>query len=250
MIKCRFILALFPFIFLIKNFHFLFFKYSAKPSNEQSHLSNSLGLFETFLESIQMRNLISHSLEPTTQTSTGKMRNYTSLETILEKQQQTRNQSGSQSNSISSGSSSPLSRSTTLSRRVQAFKPISPIISHYSASIYVYLYIFDYFNQLFEQFKSKRDHFQISEKLLLELHYAILDGKSGESGDRFVERINQLDRDQLFGKFEEYAECVHKYLPQIRQHNQYLLFHYIWTMQVQYLAPFFNHLCDSYESFN
>ena len=104
---------------------------------------------------------------------------------------------------------------------------------------------------MFEQFKSKRDHFQISEKLLLELHYSIIE-KNDQNVDNnmFIEMIKNLDRDKLFSKFEEYAECVHKYLPQIRQHNQYLLFHYIWTMQVQYLGPFFNYLCDFYPSIN
>jgi hypothetical protein len=89
---------------------------------------------------------------------------------------------------------------------------------------------------------------------MLELHDSILAARKqfddidsrGTDDNHFLNAIQHLSRDSLFDKFEEYAECVHKYLPQIRHNNQYLLFHYIWTMQVQYMAPFFNYLCDFY----
>ena len=115
--------------------------------------------------------------------------------------------------------------------------------ARFSSHTYLYEYVFEFVAALFEQFKSKRDHFQISEQLLLDLHDSVLAKSHG--GGEVIGRV--VDRDALFGKFEEYAECVHKYLPQIRQNNQFLLFHYIWTMQVQYMAPFFNFLCDSYQ---
>lgn len=111
-------------------------------------------------------------------------------------------------------------------------------------------YLTDFFQILFEQFKSKRDHFKMNEQVLIEIHDKVL---------KYNENLNSLLANQqahidisaaLLSKFEFYAECVHKYLPQIRQHNQYLLFHYIWTMQVQYLAPFFNYICDLYKSYN
>jgi hypothetical protein len=136
--------------------------------------------------------------------------------------------------------------------------------AHYSADNYLHEYVYEFAAALFEQFKSKRDKFQISEHLMLELHDSILaskrvydelneqdDSENDEPSEtseenRFLNAIKHLNRDSLFDKFEEYAECVHKYLPQIRHNNQYLLFHYIWTMQVQYMAPFFNYLCDFY----
>ena len=130
---------------------------------------------------------------------------------------------------------------------------LSPLTAHYSAQTYLYEYVYEYAAKLFEQFKTKRDHFQISEQLLLQLHEDILAAKtspygllSGQQSSRFIAAIQHVNPDRLFSKFEEYAECVHKYLPQIRHNNQYLLFHYIWTMQVQYMAPFFNYLCDFY----
>lgn len=111
-------------------------------------------------------------------------------------------------------------------------------------------YLTDFFQILFDQFKSKRDHFKMNEQVLIEIHEKVI---------RCNENLNLLLANQenhidisaaLLSKFEFYAECVHKYLPQIRQHNQYLLFHYIWTMQVQYFAPFFNYICDLYKSYN
>lgn len=111
-------------------------------------------------------------------------------------------------------------------------------------------YLTDFFQILFDQFKSKRDHFKMNEQVLIEIHDKVL---------RCNENLNLLLANQethidisaaLLSKFEFYAECVHKYLPQIRQQNQYLLFHYIWTMQVQYFAPFFNYICDLYKSYN
>ena len=131
-------------------------------------------------------------------------------------------------------------------------KYYSPLNAHYSANTYVFVYINEFFNALFEQFKSKRDNFQINEQLLIKLHTQILkketfDNQSCEIlNDKFINAIKMIDKDRLLSQFEEYAECVHKYLPQIRQHYQFLLFHYVWTMQVQYLAPFFNYLCDFY----
>ncbi len=127
---------------------------------------------------------------------------------------------------------------------------MSPLAAHYSSQTYLYEYVYEYACKLFEQFKAKRDAFQISEQLLLQLHENVLESKidvqSVIQTNRFVNSIQHINPDRLFGKFEEYAECVHKYLPQIRHNNQYLLFHYIWTMQVQYMAPFFNYLCDFY----
>lgn len=126
---------------------------------------------------------------------------------------------------------------------------LSPLPAHYNANTYLYEYVYEYASIIFEQFKSKRDQFKISESLLLQLHKQVLSEKFSpllNNQNRFVAAIEQIDPDRLFSKFEEYAECVHKYLPQIRHNNQYLLFHYVWTMQVQYMAPFFNYLCDFY----
>lgn len=126
---------------------------------------------------------------------------------------------------------------------------ISPLPAHYSADTYLYEYVHEYASAIYDQFKTKRDQFKISEALLLQLHKKVLTEKFASNtcnSNRFVCAIEQIDPDQLFSKFEEYAECVHKYLPQIRSKNQYLLFHYFWTMQVQYMAPFFNYLCDFY----
>ena len=222
-----------------------------KLNKSNGALINNLNQFDTFLDLIQIRfsniNMNSNNnLMSTNIIQSNKLKNYTSLETIIEKH----NLNSSQS---SSGTSSPSSNSLQKPNKQNQLdtKYYSPLMPHYSANTYVYMYIYEYFNALFEQFKSKRDHFQISEKLLLELHYSIIE-KNDQNVDNnmFIEMIKNLDRDKLFSKFEEYAECVHKYLPQIRQHNQYLLFHYIWTMQVQYLGPFFNYLCDFYPSIN
>jgi hypothetical protein len=219
-----------------------------KLNKSNGALTNNLNQFDTFLDLIQIRfsNNNMNNLISTNINQSNKLKNYTSLETIIEKH----NLNSSQS---SSGTSSPSSNSLQKPKKENQLetKYYSPLMPHYSANTYVYMYIYEYFNALFEQFKSKRDHFQISEKLLLELHYSIIE-KNDQNVDNnmFIEMIKNLDREKLFSKFEEYAECVHKYLPQIRQHNQYLLFHYIWTMQVQYLGPFFNYLCDFYPSIN
>ena len=72
--------------------------------------------------------------------------------------------------------------------------------------------------------------------------------------DEINPKIDLVDEnggvDLILTKFELYAEFVHRYLPQIRQHNKYLLFHYIWTMQVRYLTPFFNYICDLYQAYD
>lgn len=112
-------------------------------------------------------------------------------------------------------------------------------------------YLIDFFQILFEQFKSKRDHFKINEQVLIEIHEEVIRSNENLNYIFYENTDNDIDvSGGLLSKFEMYAECVHKYLPQIRQHNQYLLFHYIWTMQVQYLAPFFNYICDLYKAYD
>ena len=106
-------------------------------------------------------------------------------------------------------------------------------------------YLIDFYRVLFNRFKCKRDNFKINEQVLMDIHSCV----SREQTDIDLSEVD-LSGVDLLTKFELYAECVHKYLPQIRQHNQYLLFHYIWTMQVQYLAPFFNYICDYYRAYN
>lgn len=125
-------------------------------------------------------------------------------------------------------------------------------------------YLVKFYQVLFSQFKSKKDNFKINEQVLLDVHAAVVkrDKHVGNGYDDDDEdegshhhhhpnhlKIEHLDDIDLLTKFELYAECVHKYLPQIRQHNKYLLFHYVWTMQVQYLTPFFNYICDLYQAY-
>jgi hypothetical protein len=127
-----------------------------------------------------------------------------------------------------------------LNNRLPAYSPYVSSEPFKSVNSYIYVYIYEYFNALFEQFKSKRDNFQISEQLVIQIHENTLDKLES---DHFS--LESVKRDMLIYKFEDYAESVHKYLPQIRHKHQFLLFHYIWTMQVQYLTPFFNYLFDT-----
>jgi hypothetical protein len=148
--------------------------------------------------------------------------------------------------------------STSEASVINTSKFYSPLVAHNSACTFIYEYVYEFTNELFEQFKCKRDNFQINENLLLQIHDKIINeqlsqlnnNSSKASKQILTDYVKNINRDLLLNKFEEYAECVHKYLPQIRHHNQYLLFHYVWTMQVQYLAPFFNYLCDYYPSFD
>lgn len=104
-------------------------------------------------------------------------------------------------------------------------------------------YIQDFYTVLFGQFKLKQDNFKLKEDMLWEIHDKLVTENSS-----FKEAFDTTDtrqlKDGLSRELEYYAEFVHKYLPKVRQHNQYLLFHYVWTMQVQYLAPFFNYISE------
>ena len=133
-------------------------------------------------------------------------------------------------------------------------------------------YLVKFYQVLFSQFKSKKDNFKINEQVLMDVHETVKRESSShhtstrlhlqthllqQQHQHFFDEINRkidlVGEDggvDLLTKFELYAECVHKYLPQIRQHNKYLLFHYIWTMQVQYLTPFFNYICDLYQAYD
>ena len=117
--------------------------------------------------------------------------------------------------------------------------------SFYSSYSYIYEYIYDYTCYLYQQFYLKRDNLKISEELLITIHNEIVKNST------IFSQIdaNHNDYCYLLNQYEVYAEYVNKYLSQIRNYNQYLLFHYIWTMQVQYLTPFFNYIIDKYKIF-
>ena len=115
----------------------------------------------------------------------------------------------------------------------------------YSTYSYIYEYIYDYTCSFYRQFALKRDNFKISEEHLIATHNEIVKHSTIFSQ---IE-IDQGDYCYLLNQYEVYAEYVNKYLSQIRNYNQYLLFHYIWTMQVQYLTPFFNYIIDKYKIF-
>ena len=219
-----------------------FLKFESILSSSLSKLNSNAGILvslnqlDAFLDSIQIRfsnNLNNLQLSSPILLNSSVNLELKTLETLLEHKNELYNHPGS-----------PRSPNGV------ATKYFSPFGLHYSSNTYVYLYVYEFFNALFEQFKSKRDHFQISEQLIVSLHESILNSRQDDDDDKFIEAIKNVDKDMLLSKLEEYAECVHKYLQQIRQHNKYLLFHYIWTMQVQYLAPFFNYLCDFYPSIN
>jgi hypothetical protein len=111
-------------------------------------------------------------------------------------------------------------------------------------------YMAEFFKVLFGQFKLKRDNFKMNETIVLDVHARVVQANPALRDLFGEQQQQQLDQMCLLDEFELYAECVHKYLPKVRQYNQYLLFHYVWTMQVQYLAPFFNYLSDLYSIYN
>jgi hypothetical protein len=110
---------------------------------------------------------------------------------------------------------------------------------------YIYEYIYDYTCFLYQEFYLRRDNFKITEELLISINNEIVKKTTIFS----LIDVEHIDYCYLLNQYEVYAEYVNKYLSQIRNYNQYLLFHYIWTMQVQYLTPFFNYIIDKYKIF-
>jgi hypothetical protein len=157
--------------------------------NPGANMLVSLNQLDSFLDSIQIRfsnNLNNLQLSsPILLNSTINLELKT-LETLLEHKNELYNHPGSPR--------SPNGVTT---------KYFSPFGLHYSSNTYVYLYVYEFFNALFEQFKSKRDHFQISEQLIVNLHESILNSKRDDD-DKFIEVIKNIDKDMLLSKLETY----------------------------------------------
>jgi hypothetical protein len=112
--------------------------------------------------------------------------------------------------------------------------------AYHSKSTIIYEYLFDFMGEFRSVYSLKRESFQINEDVLIDLHRSFIGAY-----DKLVKlNMNVIDNDALLGNFEKYAQIVHTYLPQIRSQNQILLFHYIWTMHIQYLIPFVNYVID------
>ena len=97
-------------------------------------------------------------------------------------------------------------------------------------------FFFHFIDRLHRTFHQKRSEFHLNETSLLNLHQQLCNDLSISNSQLRIETI----RTHLTQEFDTNAELVHNYLNQIRKTQTSLVFHYIWTIYMQYLHTYYN----------
>lgn len=113
-------------------------------------------------------------------------------------------------------------------------------------------FLFHFIDQLYQTFHIKRSQFHLNENVLLDLHKQLCEKLSNDpnnnntfsqiSIDHLLDNQTILDHIQtnLTYDFESNAELVHTCLNQVRKADSSLIFHYTWTIFIQYLHTYYN----------
>ncbi|UJR15675.1 hypothetical protein I4U23_002609 [Adineta vaga] len=113
-------------------------------------------------------------------------------------------------------------------------------------------FLFHFIDQLYQTFHIKRSQFHLNENVLLDLHKQLCEKLSNDTNNnstslqKFINHLlnNQTLLEQiqmnLTYDFETNAELVHTCLNQVRKADSSLIFHYTWTIYIQYLHTYYN----------
>ena len=114
-------------------------------------------------------------------------------------------------------------------------------------------FLFHFIDQLYQTFHIKRSQFHLNENVLLDLHQQLCEKFTNDTNNnnsaslqKFIHQLlnnNEiLEHIQLnlTENFESNAELVHTCLNQVRKADSSLIFHYTWTIYVQYLHTYYN----------
>ncbi|CAF3410799.1 unnamed protein product [Rotaria sp. Silwood1] len=113
-------------------------------------------------------------------------------------------------------------------------------------------FLFHFIDQLYQTFHIKRSQFHLNENVLIDLHKQLCEKLSNDTNNNSTSLqkfINHLLNNQqilehiqmnLTYDFETNAELVHTCLNQVRKADSSLIFHYTWTIYIQYLHTYYN----------
>lgn len=106
-------------------------------------------------------------------------------------------------------------------------------------------FLFHFVNEFYRKFHRQPSQIHLNEKVLADLHLTsckTFDEQNRTSFSNFLGRtsfIEQIEK-HLSMNFEINAELVHTCLNQIRKAHTSLIFHYTWTIYMQYLHTYYN----------
>lgn len=124
----------------------------------------------------------------------------------------------------------------------------SPRSSIHSNRAIMIEFLFHFINQLYQTFHQKRSQFHLNDQVLLELHQQLCEVLANDANNNLNSMshlltdehlIDQMQK-QLTSEFDINAELVHTCLNQIRKSQTSLIFHYTWTIYIQYLHTYYN----------
>jgi hypothetical protein len=113
-------------------------------------------------------------------------------------------------------------------------------------------FLFHFIDQLYQTFHIKRSQFHLNENVLIDLHKQLCEQLSNDTNNnsttlqKFINyllnnpQILENIQTNLTYEFETNAELVHTCLNQVRKADSSLIFHYTWTIYIQYLHTYYN----------
>ncbi len=142
---------------------------------------------------------------------------------------------------------------TCIHDRIDFSTPSSSSLTIPSNRSIIIEFLFYFIDQLYQTFHIKRSEFYLNDNILLDLHKQLCEKLSNDTNNHhnilFQKFVNDLltnkqiiDNIQmnLTYEFETNAELVHICLNQIRKAQPSLIFHYTWTIFIQYLHTYYN----------
>lgn len=111
-------------------------------------------------------------------------------------------------------------------------------------------FLFYFTNQLYQTLQMQPSKFHVNDTILLDLHKQFFEKLSNDNHSLLSKELmnDLLNNSQILETikmkltrdFEKNAELVHVCLNQIRKAQTSLMFHYIWTIFIQYLHSYYN----------
>ncbi len=102
-------------------------------------------------------------------------------------------------------------------------------------------FLFHFIDQLYQTFRQKQSEFYLNDIILIDLHRKLSNENLLSEPKEIIENIQK----NLTYHFETNAELVHICLNQIRKSQTSLIFHYTWTIFIQYLHTYYNVLWNT-----
>ncbi|CAF2470656.1 unnamed protein product [Rotaria sp. Silwood2] len=137
-----------------------------------------------------------------------------------------------------------------ISNRIDVSSFLSSSLITISNRSIIIEFLFYFIDQLYQTLHIKQSQFYLNDNILLDLHKHLCEKLSNDNQNKLSQKFmnDLLNNKQIITNiqmnltydYETNAELVHICLNQIRKAQTSLIFHYTWTVFIQYLHTYYN----------